>query len=662
MNNKGFAITTVIYGLSIMGILLMAILMGTLSSNRSNNNQFARSVEEELTRFNKTDTSFKPKVSGNNPVAQKFVVPEGESGWYRIELWGAQGKTITGSHEKEEEKVKNAYGAYTSGIIELKEGDELFFFVGRNRGDNNNGAATEVRIKDGDYTDVISYNTRIMVAAGGGSGDYAAGGTLYGYNKCMNSINGYIDTNTMDKTYRLLLPTDAPNKTNGTLVGYPKGYISPTAGTQCGGITPQGQTGTTSSLGTSGGGDGYYPGNNNSNGGVSYISGYAGSKAKIKNAIQETPTYKYYKLKYNEGNDEYYYEDSPNPPTYYFVDGMMYPGVNSGNGKAKIQRIVEKTAETQTLPRQNKKLDNVQYIKDCLGNNQPGAGADKKQWWSKLIVMHKGEAIINTYPNTNPTYEPAATRWCKTINLTATYDLDEIAVWHKDGFDFNDHTIEVSSDGTNYTIIKGKATIENGLILQNFPSETESVTGIRISAYQIDSTMELPEAGNYYIVPVLAENKVLTAPANAADSKNSIVLDRINGQKRQIWSIEKITNPNINPTNGPEYKIVELSRYKALAITHDENMMENTVSAQEKFNNNARNEPQIWKIRPMGNGTYTISTVMPVYDTDNPSGYLVPQTNADASDEYNQIVIGKDYNSSPPITTERFKLIALEYN
>ena len=341
----------------------------------------------------------------------------------------------------------------------------------------------------------------------------------------------------------------------------------------------------------------------------------------------------------------------------------MYPGVNSGNGKAKIQRIVEKTAETQTLPRQNKKLDNVQYIKDCLGNNQPtGAGADKKQWWSKLIVMHKGEAIINTYPNTNPTYEPAATRWCKTINLNATYDLDEIAVWHKDGIDFNDHTIEVSSDGTNYTVIKGKATRENGLILQNFPSETESVTGIRISAYQIDSIMELPEAGNYYIVPVLAENKVLTAPAKATDSKNSIVLDRINGQKRQIWSIEKITNPNINPTNGPEYKIVELSRYKALAITHDENMMENTVSAQEKFNNNARNEPQIWKIRPMGNGTYTISTVMPVYDTDNPSGYLVPQTNADASDEYNQIVIGKDYQQTEPITTERFKLIALEYN
>jgi len=31
MNNKGFAISTVIYGLSIMSILIVSILMGTLA-------------------------------------------------------------------------------------------------------------------------------------------------------------------------------------------------------------------------------------------------------------------------------------------------------------------------------------------------------------------------------------------------------------------------------------------------------------------------------------------------------------------------------------------------------------------------------------------------------------------------------------------------------
>ena len=40
MNKKGFAISTVIYGLSIMGVLIVSILMGIMSTTRANNREF----------------------------------------------------------------------------------------------------------------------------------------------------------------------------------------------------------------------------------------------------------------------------------------------------------------------------------------------------------------------------------------------------------------------------------------------------------------------------------------------------------------------------------------------------------------------------------------------------------------------------------------------
>ena len=65
-NNKGFAISTVIYGLSIMGILLVAIMMATMSSNRTHTSQLAKSIEEELNRISRTEISFGYKIEQFN--------------------------------------------------------------------------------------------------------------------------------------------------------------------------------------------------------------------------------------------------------------------------------------------------------------------------------------------------------------------------------------------------------------------------------------------------------------------------------------------------------------------------------------------------------------------------------------------------------------------
>ena len=45
LNKKGFAISTLIYGLSILGLLLITMLMSTLSNTRSNAKEMSNAIE-----------------------------------------------------------------------------------------------------------------------------------------------------------------------------------------------------------------------------------------------------------------------------------------------------------------------------------------------------------------------------------------------------------------------------------------------------------------------------------------------------------------------------------------------------------------------------------------------------------------------------------------
>ena len=57
MNNKGFAITTLLYGLSILGLLLILVLMSTVTSNRHNTKEVVQEIEEDLSRFSVSQAS-----------------------------------------------------------------------------------------------------------------------------------------------------------------------------------------------------------------------------------------------------------------------------------------------------------------------------------------------------------------------------------------------------------------------------------------------------------------------------------------------------------------------------------------------------------------------------------------------------------------------------
>lgn len=613
LNNKGFAISTLIYGLAIMGIMIIAILMATMAQTRSNNNSLAKSIEEDLNRFSKTETSFKP--IGNNISSQEYIVPE--SGWYKIELWGTQGGTNGGK------------GAYTSGVIELQEGEVLYFYVGKQR-NGTGGYASDVRLEGGAYGDSNSYETRIMVAAGGGTTTNASGGTLNFYNPNTVSHGGFIKSQGSGKDFSLLPTTEEGNNTNGTLVGFTNNYAA------IGTLYPSANTNIKPPQGTNNGGDGMLPAVVQNDGGVSFIAGYSGVRGVSQAHFTTNTKVEYYDHSYSESDGTGTNAYGELLGSYYFVDGIMMPGVHKGDGYAKIERVKPKKDSTIVLNKSNNKLNNVRYIRDCTDTPSPT--------WGKIVATYNGNTIEKV---------PTISGTCATADLGSALSLDEIAVFHRDGIDYKNNRIQVSSNNSNWIDVKG---LGNGTEL----SETETVTGYRVSAYQYDSTGSLPSKGNYIIQPVLSENKVLTASETAETNANPITIDYYNGEKRQKWSIELITDTSISPGYNPndpstyEYKIVELARFKALSITQDENLMFNTLSAIDKFNEHARNEPQIWKIKPVGNGTYTIETVVdPTKDT----GYILPQTNSTVSDALNQLIIGKKNKD-----TARFKLIQIDYS
>ena len=196
---------------------------------------------------------------------EKFVAPV--NGIYKIELWGASPNNDYNSYTK----ANAAYGGYTAGNIELKQGDTLYVYVGgsgttfnccTSQGNSTkSGGATDVRLINGEWNNATSLNSRIMVAGGAGGaytdssapGGGAAGG-LTSYSVSHSSH-----------------PVAASTQVSGGKAGY-----NGTAG-------GFGYGGTNSNSRYNSGAGGYYGGGSGpaGGGGSSYISGHTGCVAII---------------------------------------------------------------------------------------------------------------------------------------------------------------------------------------------------------------------------------------------------------------------------------------------------------------------------------------------------------------------------------------------
>ena len=319
------------------------------------------------------------------------------SGYYKIELWGAQGGTYNIASP-------GGNGAYTSGEIYLNAGDILYVYVGGQGSTTNQGkkldggwnggglafgqsslssrywgsggGATDIRIEVGDnkkdWSNFESLKSRIMVAAGGNGALYttndaalripgAAGGGIYGYKtNVYNNLSygiGYYGTQTR--------------------AGYTWYNYESTVGQGGFGYGGSGNEGTGIGMG---GGGGYYGGagthhHQDTASGSSYISGFDGcnsiSEESTSTNIIHTGNSNHYSNYYFinaemiDGNGYSWNEAEPdnlkNQPTH---DGKSTQIGNSGNGYAKItlKKVEVKTEkDLKNIKEKNTKIYSYSY-------------------------------------------------------------------------------------------------------------------------------------------------------------------------------------------------------------------------------------------------------------------------------------------------------------
>ena len=92
-NNKGFAITALLYGLSIMALMTVVLMMSIMQNSRKNNTTTVKSLEQELNNYGSTTTNY----TGPTPQPLTKIIPSGQTGYYKMELCGSNGYLVTGT-------------------------------------------------------------------------------------------------------------------------------------------------------------------------------------------------------------------------------------------------------------------------------------------------------------------------------------------------------------------------------------------------------------------------------------------------------------------------------------------------------------------------------------------------------------------------------------
>lgn len=654
LNNKGFAISTVLYSLLIMVFLIVTLMMGIMASNRKSNRNLVETIEDELNRYNESATTlaYKDGTTGE-AEAQIYTVPSGQSGWYKIELWGASGGNAT---SETGEVRAGGKGAYTSGLIYLTENQKLYFYIGGTTTNSSGGAngggtgagkgmggggSTDVRIKSGAWDNDASLRTRLMVAAGGGGAEGfkqgAAGGdagAVIGRSGQSNIVvNNYTNAGYGSQKGPILVNWinlyEKADKCNS-------GYISGDANNAskiklaCGKL---GLGGAAANNEGGGGGSGYFGGGAGSSdnstvagsgaGGSSFIAGYAGVK---------------YSHKWSGHDEDVYFTESSK----LFIDGQMVEGVNEGNGKARIELV--STASQDAKPTvKNSKLSNVRYIKSCT------AGTTDDQTtvsWSEIVAMQNGSNLASNKGISNATgvsvsstekkkiidsdvdtlysgTKNASSTACITIDLASTYNLDEIAVYHKPtetNKKSYKESLQVSANNRDWIT----------LISSDGESLPENSSGIRYTAWDPNYQETLPN-GVYQVQSALSQiSRGLSAVNNNTgkqEDENSDTLYSERHVKLALFGAQGLSqNWAATSLGGDTYRLVETASNRALQIKESSGAAGTAVNTSSGYGEGEGYNWTQWHINPLGDGTYTIksevggnclSTVINNYNVDS---------------------------------------------
>ena len=654
LNNNGFAISTVLYSLLIMVFLIVTLMMGIMASNRKSNRNLVETIEDELNRYNESATTFAYKDGTTGEAeAQIYTVPSGQSGWYKIELWGASGGNAT---SETGEVRAGGKGAYTSGLIYLTENQKLYFYIGGTTTNSNGGAngggtgagkgmggggSTDVRIKSGAWDNDDSLRTRLMVAAGGGGAEGFKQGAAGGDAGAVIGRPGQSNIASSDYTNAGYGSQKGPILVNWINLWEKadkcnSGYISKDSDsvskikTACGKL---GLGGAATNNEGGGGGSGYFGGGAGSSdnstvagsgaGGSSFIAGYSGVK------------YSHRWTGYDEA--VYFTENSK-----IFIDGQMVEGVNEGNGKARIELV--STASQDAKPTvKNSKLSNVRYIKSCT------AGTTDDQTtvsWTEIVAMQNGSNLASNKGISNATgvsvsstekekitdsdvdtlysgTKNASSTACITIDLGSTYNLDEIAVYHKPT-EINKksykESLQVSANNRDWIT----------LISSDGESLPENSSGIRYTAWDLDYQAPLPN-GIYQVQSALSQvSRGLSAVNNNTGQKedeNSDTLYSERHVKLALFGGQSLSQDwSVTSLGGDVYRLVETASNRALQIKDSLGTAGTAVNTSSGYGEGQGYNWTQWHITSLGDGTYIIkadvggnclSTVINNYNVDS---------------------------------------------
>ena len=291
LNNKGFAISGVLYSMLILIVTLMFLILGILAGRRTTLNKISsesqESVEERFEEIFQCTAGTSVLYTYDADELEQTV--ELTPGYYLIQAWGAAGATYKTSSGT---KRAGGKGAYVSAIYQPTANQTLYLNLGDNKlkssvssynggGASKNGAsgggATSIATVSGELSTLEEQKESILlVAAGGGGGSYQKAGGAGG--DLVAGVNGNpYNTNTTYIDYRGMGATAEAGGAGGKLYSG-----KPTSVGQAGGFGFGGAAGyASSSYPGGGGGSGYYGGGGGSSatsssvgsggGGVSYI-------------------------------------------------------------------------------------------------------------------------------------------------------------------------------------------------------------------------------------------------------------------------------------------------------------------------------------------------------------------------------------------------------
>ena len=208
LNNKGFAISIIIYSVGSLAVLTLILILAIDSGIRKNNTTIVDAIKDELNAASQRRWTF---TYSGAPVA--FTAPE--TGTYQLQVWGAAGGSLGGTAGK---------GGYATAKLTLTHNSTIYVVVGGsgngynggyNGGGNGGestgaegsqsgaggGGATHIATVSGTLDTLQTKQSSILIVAGGGGGTGSegiggsAGGTTGGngydtYNSSYNNLCG----------------------------------------------------------------------------------------------------------------------------------------------------------------------------------------------------------------------------------------------------------------------------------------------------------------------------------------------------------------------------------------------------------------------------------------------------------------------------------------